>query len=366
MNGGLPGSGRAPRPRPRPLVAVTPGDPAGVGPELACLALLGPDGPGLYAACRPLVLADPRILERAYRACLTAGRLRAPAGAQAPGAALPFRLVEDPATGGYTCGTVDVLPAGRCDPAEAPWGRVAAAAGRAAADALRRACDLALAGAVDALATGPIHKVALRAAGIPHLGHTELLAAWTGAARPETVFRVPRPGGGPPWFIFFLTRHVPLAEAVGSLTVEGVVAGIASAAAGLRRLSRGSGARLALAALNPHAGEDGLLGHEERDVLEPAVARARAQGIAVDGPVPADAVFPQAAAGRFDGVLALYHDQGHIAAKAFDLYGTVSLTLGLPFLRTSVDHGTAFDLAGTGRANPRSLVEAIRAAATCV
>lgn len=367
----------------RPLVAVTPGDPAGIGPEIACLALLGPDAPALYAACRPLVLADPRILARAHAACVGAGRLRAGEGTCSAGEPPPFRVVEAPAAGGYEAGRVDVLPAGACDPADAPWGRVSAAAGRAAAGALRRACDLALAAGVDALATGPIHKVSLRAAGVPHIGHTEMLAEWTGSGRPETVFRVPRPGGAPPWFIFFLTRHVPLLAAITGLTAAGAEAGILRAAEALERLTRGAGGRgaggrgaggrgaatrLAVAALNPHAGEDGLLGTEDRDILAPAVKRARASpawaaGVAVEGPVPADAVFHLAASGRCDGVLALYHDQGHIAAKTADFYGTVSLTLGLPFLRTSVDHGTAFDIAGTGRADPRSLVEAIRAAA---
>ena len=223
-------------------------------------------------------------------------------------------------------------------------------------ESIRVAIDLALAGEVDAVATAPVNKEAFRAAGVSQIGHTEIFGERTATPDPLTLFEVKG------LRIFFLTRHLSLAEAIRRITAERTLDVLRRAAAALRTLGVPS-PRLAVAALNPHGGEHGLFGDEEERALVPAVSAARAEGIDAHGPLPADSVFWHAAQGRFDAVLSLYHDQGHIAAKMYDFGRTVSITCGLPFLRTSVDHGTAFDIAGTGRASEVSMVEAVRAAA---
>jgi 4-hydroxythreonine-4-phosphate dehydrogenase len=209
--------------------------------------------------------------------------------------------------------------------------------------------------------TGPINKEAAKAGGLKHPGHTELLADLLGAD-PDDVFTMFVVGK---LRIFFLTRHLSLRDAIDALTEERVHNGIVRVDELLGDLGVDE-PRVALAALNPHAGEGGMMGDEEIRVLRPAVERAREAGVDVAGPVPADAVFHQGHEGRFDGVIALYHDQGHIASKTLDFFGTVSATLGLPVIRTSVDHGTAFDLAGRFEADARGQVNALRVAAELV
>lgn len=317
----------------RPLVAVTLGDPAGIGPEIVVKALTDPE---VYRVLRPVVIGDRGAVERA-RALVP----DAPA----------VRMVADPAEGAYAPGTLDLVDLANV-PADLPLGRVQAAAGRAAYQFIERAVAWALAGKVDAVATAPIHKEALRAAGVPHIGHTEIFAELTGSPEPLTMFEVAGIR------IFFLTRHVPLRDALDLIRKDRIVATARAALAHLRALGLAE-PRLAVAALNPHAGDGGLLGREEIDEIAPAVEALRREGHRVAGPVPADSVFHLARQGAFDAVLSLYHDQGHIAAKSMDFEGTVSVTLGLPFIRTSVDHGTAFDIAGTGKANAVSMKRAI-------
>ena len=249
-------------------------------------------------------------------------------------------------------GTVDLIEAGTLS--EARFGEIDAEHGRAALDAIEKACSLD----VDGLVTGPINKEAARAGGLKFPGHTELLANLLGAD-PDGVFTMFVVGK---LRIFFLTRHLSLRDAIDALTVEKVHDGIVRVDGLLRELGV-EDPHVALAALNPHAGEGGMMGDEEIKVLRPAVEKARGDGIDVSGPVPADAVFHQGHEGRFDGVIALYHDQGHIASKTLDFFGTVSATLGLPVVRTSVDHGTAFDLAGTWKADARGQVNALRVGA---
>jgi len=209
-----------------------------------------------------------------------------------------------------------------------------------------------LAGRADALATAPINKEALWRAGYRYLGHTEMLGALTGSPDPLTMFAVRN------MRIFFLTRHMSLREAVAEVKRDRLAAILPRIVGELRTLGFDR-PRIAVAALNPHAGEGGALGKEDLEEIAPAVQDARGQGWQVDGPVPADAVFAQALDGRYDAVLALYHDQGHIAAKTLDFHGAVSVTLALPFIRTSVDHGTAFDIAGKGLARAESMAAAI-------
>lgn len=325
-------------PRERPVVALTLGDPASVGPEIVAKALASG---GLHELCVPVVVGDPRFLERALG---TTGVSLAVVPVPRPGAATgaPGRAE-----------VVEVAAEGRDAIA---WGRIQAAAGRAAFESIRVSIELALAGEVDAVATAPVNKEAFRAAGVTQIGHTEIFGELTGTAEPLTLFEVKG------LRVFFLTRHLPLAEAIRRITVARTLDALRRCDAALRTLGVAA-PRIAVAALNPHGGEHGLFGDEEERELVPAVAAAREAGLDVRGPHPADSVFWHAAEGRFDAVLSLYHDQGHIAAKMYDFERTVSITCGLPFLRTSVDHGTAFDIAGTGRASAVSMVEAVRAAA---
>ncbi|HSH70699.1 MAG TPA: 4-hydroxythreonine-4-phosphate dehydrogenase PdxA, partial [Deferrisomatales bacterium] len=233
------------------------------------------------------------------------------------------------------------------------WGRPSVASGRVAAEAVERAADLALAGAVDAVVTAPLTKTGLAAAGRPYPGHTELLQARCGGRATMML-------AGSRLRVLLVTTHLPLAAVPAAVTGEAVLATVRAAQRGLEDdLGIGS-PRLAVAALNPHAGEGGVLGNEEMTVLAPALDRARAEGIDVAGPLPADSLFYHAAEGAFDAVVAMYHDQGLVPLKLLHFHDGVNVTLGLPIVRTSPDHGTAFDLAGRGIARADSFVEALR------
>lgn len=236
------------------------------------------------------------------------------------------------------------------------FGEVQAAAGRAAYQFIVTVFNLANSGQVAAIATTPINKEAIKAAGIDCIGHTEMLAVLTNTADPLTMFQVHN------LRVFFLTRHVSLRKACDLVTRERLLDYITRCLRALKMLGIESGS-LAVAGLNPHNGEHGLFGDEEVQEVEPAIRAAREIGLKVTGPVPGDSVFHQALTGKYDAVLSLYHDQGHIATKTLDFERTISLTIGMPFLRTSVDHGTAFDIAGKGIAGSVSMEEAIRLAA---
>lgn len=322
----------------RPLIGITMGDPASIGPEIVVKSLAEP---GIYEACRPLVIGDAGVLGRALQSC---------------GLSLELRQVSGPQEGRYTIGTIDVVDLANVDLQSLQWGKIQAQAGRAASEYIFRSIELAKAGHLDAVATAPVNKEALKAAEVPFIGHTEMFGDLTGVSDPLTMFETLS------LRIFFLTRHVSLAKACTLVTKERVLSYLSRCAEALNRLGV-EAPRIAVAALNPHAGEHGLFGDEDDREIRPAVAEARSQGMAVFGPVPADSVFHFAARGSYDAVLSLYHDQGHIAAKMLDFERTVSITNGLPFLRTSVDHGTAFDIAGSGKASAVSMVEAIAAAA---
>jgi 4-hydroxythreonine-4-phosphate dehydrogenase len=322
----------------RPTLAVTMGDPAGIGPEIAVKALLDRK---VREACRPFVIGDLRVLEQAATFCGLEAR---------------FHVTSDAASLADAAGTIDVMDLNLVDPAKLRIGAVQPLGGEAAFAYVRRSAELAMARAVAGVVTAPINKESLQAAGVPFIGHTEMYAHLTGAREEMTMFAILE------LRIFFLTRHVSLAEACRLVTRERVLAGIDKSLRALHQLGHAD-PHLAVAGLNPHAGDGGLFGREDIDEIAPAVAEAAARGWRVSGPLPADSVFHLARLGRFDAVLSLYHDQGHIAAKMMDFERTVSVTLGLPILRTSVDHGTAFDVAGTGRASAVSLIEAIRVAA---
>ena len=322
----------------RPVLAATMGDPAGIGPEITVRALLSPE---VRAASRSFAIGDARVLERALAACGLTARLH---------------HITKPAELADRDGVIDVLHVDCADPAALRMGEVQPLGGQAAYAVIRRSIELAMDGSVDGVVTAPINKESLQAAKIPFIGHTEMFAEHTGAREEMTMFTISG------LKIFFLTRHVSLIEACRQMTQDRVAKGIDKCVKALRQLGL-ERPHLAVAALNPHGGEDGLFGREEIEAIKPAIAAARAQGMHVSGPVPADSVFHLAKIGRYDAVLSLYHDQGHIAAKMLDFERTVSVTLGLPILRTSVDHGTAFDIAGTGKASAVSMIEAIKVAA---
>jgi 4-hydroxythreonine-4-phosphate dehydrogenase len=315
------------------------GDPAGVGPEIVTAAIGAP----LTAKETVVVVGNEAILRRACGIMKVSPEIRRLSGtgnirAEAIPGILNLFEVDDSAVSSFECG------------------KVQAACGRAAYNCIEKAVALAMAGEVDAVATTPINKEALRAANVPFIGHTEMFASMTNTPDPLTMFQVHD------LRVFFLTRHLSLANACKAVTKERLVDYIRRCIVALRQLGLDN-ASLAVAGLNPHSGEHGLFGDEEVRVIEPAVTESRAAGLNVVGPKPADSVFHFAMEGAWDAVLSLYHDQGHIATKMVDFNRTISLTLGMPILRTSVDHGTAFDIAGSGRVNPVSMVEAIRLAA---
>lgn len=320
----------------RPIVGITMGDPCGVGPEIIAKALGSPE---VYLCCKPLVIGDREVMERALRICRVDSRVR---------------VADAPGQGQYTFGAIDLLEDGAPGSREFQFGRIQAEGGMAAYRYVTKAAQLAVAGEIEAVATAPIHKESLHAAHVPYIGHTEIFSAVTGAKDPLTMFEVRN------LRIFFLSRHVSLHKACELVKGPRVRDYIIRCGDALKSI--GIVGTLAVAGLNPHCGEHGLLGDEEVEHLEPAVREARSMGCDAIGPIAADSVFHLALKNGYAAVLAMYHDQGHIAAKTLDFERTISLTLGLPFLRTSVDHGTAFDIAGSGKANAVSMVEAIKAA----
>jgi 4-hydroxythreonine-4-phosphate dehydrogenase len=325
----------------KPIVVITMGDPAGVGPEVAAKALARED---VWACCRPLLVGDARVMARAV---------------ELVGAALIPRAIGQVSEANFDSAAPDVLDMGNVDVDALEWGQVSAAAGRASVDYIEKATGLAQTGQVDAIATGPINKAALKAAGVPFIGHTELLAALTGENRVTTMLATPG------LRVVHVTRHVPVAEVARQITRENVLETTRLTDVGLKQMGLPA-PRLAVAALNPHGGDDGLMGREELDAIGPAVEAARAEGIDAHGPIPADSVFFRAIRGEFDAVVAMYHDQGHIPIKTHGFERSVTVTLGLPIVRTSVDHGTAFDIAWQGVAREESMVEAICLAAQLV
>jgi 4-hydroxythreonine-4-phosphate dehydrogenase len=282
----------------RPRIAITVGDPAGIGPEIARKTA---ENPGVRAACEPVLYGPPSS------AHFTPGVLSADAG-------------------------------------------------RAAYDAIVAAVRDAVAGEVDAIATAPVNKLAFSRAGLSWKGHTDLLAHLTGAPRVAMMF------WSEPLKVILATVHVPLADVPQALTSDHLEGIIDLAAQGLPMFGVGS-PRIAMAGLNPHAGEESLMGTEEQRVLRPVVDAARRRGIDISGPYPGDTIFLRASRGEFDAVIACYHDQGLIPVKLLAFGTAVNVTLGLPIVRTSVDHGTAFDIAGKGVADPSSLIAATLLAA---
>jgi 4-hydroxythreonine-4-phosphate dehydrogenase len=333
-----------------PIVALTLGDVAGVGPEVAARAW---SEPALHAGARPLVVGQAAVLERA--AALVGCRAR-------------IVRIDDPEQAEPTPDVLPCLDVPVGDLSEIAPGRVDARAGRAAYAFLDAAIDLAMAGRVDAITTLPLNKEALRAAGVPHPGHTEILAERCGAPEHAMMLYVAPPvaRGEAGLGVVHATLHVALREALELLDEARVRRAIRLADRALRPLTGGRPPRIGVAGLNPHAGEHGLFGDEEQRYIGPAVLRAREAGLDAHGPIAADALFRRAFDGGFDAVVALYHDQGHVALKTRAFREAVNVTVGLPIMRTSVAHGTAYDIAGRGVADPGNLVEAVRVAARLV
>lgn len=322
----------------RPVIAVTPGDPAGIGPEIVLGALGDED---VYEKCIPVIIGHAGVLRRCSEASgISAGEIVAidsPRKAKGEHGTIEIIHVETP-------GMQDIVP-----------GELSADAGAASDAFVRRACELAISSQIDAICTAPINKEALRLAGVTHIGHTEMLESYLGAENPLTLFITEN------MRIFFLSRHLSLRQAIDYITTDRVYDFIKRVHSAMTDFGF-KNPSIGLAALNPHASDGGQFGDEEALYLTPAARRAREEGINVTDPIGADSVFAMALEGKFDCVISLYHDQGHIAAKTRDFYGTVTATLGLPVLRTSVDHGTAFDIAWKGIANPVSMKSAILAA----
>lgn len=321
----------------RPLIAITLGDPAGIGPEVAVKALQRDE---LRAEARLFLLGSPTSAAAALRLV---------------GATDELRPVRRPGDVRAEEGTTEVLVVGGFREAMFAMGEHSVVAGEASHVWVEEAARLALAGEVDAIVTAPINKESWQLAGSSDTGHQEVFKRLSGSGHVATMLV----SGN--LRCMHLSTHKTLAEACAHVTRENVLEAIRLTDRHFREWGFAE-PRIGVAALNPHAGDGGLIGSEELTEIGPAVEDARAEGIAATGPVPADSVFPQAIAGRYDVVVVMYHDQGHIAIKVHGFEESISVNLGLPFIRTSVDHGTAFDIAGKGVADETSMVEAITAA----
>jgi 4-hydroxythreonine-4-phosphate dehydrogenase len=333
----------------RPLLGISMGDPGGIGPEICAKAL---DSPSLYDLCRPVVVGDAEVIRDAVRFC---------------GLGLRVRNCHRPWNGVFHHGVIDILDLGNLPLSALRLGRVTAAQGKASFEYVAKVIELALAREIDGTVTAPINKAALNEGGRHYAGHTEIYGDLTqtkdySMMLAEGNFRVTH-----------VSTHVSLREACDRVKTPRVLKVIELTQDALKRINVPR-PRIAVAGLNPHCGEGGLFGTEDDQEIAPAVAAACAAGIRAEGPLPADTLFSKLRGGQYDAVVAMYHDQGHIPTKLMGFHydaksgswgqmAGVNVTLGLPIVRTSVDHGTAFDKAGTGTANPQSMLEAIQLAA---
>lgn len=320
----------------KPIVAVTMGDPAGVGPEIVLKALADP---AIGRLCRPVVFGDLELLQRTRKKL----RIGIQLAQWAPGEIWPR--------------AVAVRSLSSLSPSAAKPGVPSRACGAAVYRYVTEAARAALAGSVDAIATAPLNKKVLHMAGHRYPGHTELFAEIAGARDVRMMLL------GRRLKVVLVTVHLPLMRVAEALTARKIQVTLELADRALKRYFSRSRPRLAVAALNPHAGEEEIFGREEKKIILPAVAAAKRRGVRAFGPFPADSLFYLAARGDYDAVICMFHDQGLIPLKLLDFIGGVALTLGLPFVRTSVDHGTAYDIAGRNKADETSMKEAILLAA---
>lgn len=322
----------------KPLIAVPIGDPAGVGPEIVAKSVASEE---VFEAADCVIVGDKTIIENAIKIV---------------GVDLTVHVISEAEEGDYRKGILNLIDLGNVDMAKFEFGKVNGMCGKAAYEYIAKCIELANKGKVDAVATTPINKESLRAGGINYIGHTEIFGALTETEDPLTMFET----NG--MRVFFLTRHVSLRKMLDMITKDRIIDYVKRCMKALEKLGVTDGT-MAIAGLNPHSGEHGLFGWEEVNEIMPAIEELQAEGYKVVGPIGADSVFHQAAQGRYNSVLSLYHDQGHIATKTLDFEKTIAITNGMPILRTSVDHGTAFDIAGKGIVSAVSMIEAILLAA---
>lgn len=322
----------------RPVTAITMGDPAGIGPEIVVGAMLNK---GLHECCKPFVIGSIAIMERA---------------AKVLGKELKYNKIDDPNQAKYEYGTIDIMETGDYDTDFIKWGKVQKLAGQMAIDWIMKSIELGMAKKIDAVSTAPIHKEAIKLVGVKEPGHTEIYQHQTHSPYALTMFSCHK------LRVFFVSRHMSLVDACHYTTKEVVLENVVNIDKELRKIGI-ENPLIAVAGLNPHNGDHGLFGTEEITDLEPAVKAAQEMGINAVGPCPADSLFHIGKSGKYDAILSLYHDQGHIACKTLDFEKSVTLTFGLPFIRSSVDHGTAFDIAGKGIADEVSLIESTKVVA---
>ena len=322
----------------RPLIAIPMGDPAGIGPEIVLKTVADEE---TQRTARCIVVGSRKVFEYAMNY---------------PGSPrLEINVVKTPEDGKYEPGVLNLIDLDNIDMAQFRVGEVNGMCGKAAYEYIAKSIELANARIVDAVSTTPINKESLRKGGVNFIGHTEIFSALTHTDDPLTLFEVNN------LRVFFLSRHVSLRKACDMVTKDRIIDYVIRCTAALRKLGVTEGT-MAIAGLNPHSGEHGLFGDEEVKEVFPAVEELQKRGYKVAGPIGADSVFSQALHGKYNSVLSLYHDQGHIATKTLDFERTISITAGMPILRTSVDHGTAFDIAGKGIASAVSMKEAVRLA----
>jgi len=314
------------------------GDAAGIGPEVVAKAYISNE---VLRICRPVVIGDARIMEQALKSIKAAKT-----------EVHPIKKVDEAR---FIRGLMDVYDLKNLDPSKVKTGKICAPCGKAAVEYLETAIDLAMDKEIDGITTGPINKEAIHKAGFKYQGHTEILAERTKAKNHAMMFV------SDSLWVMLVTTHLPLAEVSKSLDKKSVLSTIKLANEVTKKL-RQRKPKIGVAGLNPHAGESGIFGKEEEKIIKPAIAEAKKAGIDVKGPFPPDSVFYLASVGMFDIVVAMYHDQGLIPLKLLSFNRSVNVTVGLPIIRTSVDHGTGFDIAGKGWANPGSLIEAIKVA----
>jgi len=331
-----------------PILAITMGDPASIGPEIAVKALLQP---AIHQICRPLLIGDAAVFQQIIQL------LKLPAQVHA---------VNSVADARFNIGSIDVLDLGITDVSALQFGEIAAMCGEASFQAVKKAIELAMAGEVDATVTGPINKKSINEAGHHFAGHTEIYAHYTGTKKYAMLLVEDNIN------VIHVSTHVSLRQACDLVKHDRIVQVIELIVDGLKRLGK-TNLKIGVAGLNPHSGDNGLFGTEDIEEIAPAVATARALGYDVEGPVPPDTMFAKAAMGAYGGVVAMYHDQGHIPFKLsgfkwnaekqqMDSVKGVNITLGLPIIRTSVDHGTAFEIAGKGIASADAMILAIESA----
>ena len=321
----------------KPAIAITMGDPCGIGPEVVVKALADPQ---VYASCRPIVIGNTFAMQQAVK--LT-------------GMPLTINETDDPTSAGENPSVVDVVDIHNLNPEDITVGQISIPCGKAAMEWVSKAGQLALAGIVDGLATAPLNKEAASLAGFQSIGHMELLQELSGAKTVATMLLAKN------LRVVHLTTHRSLRLACDYVKKDRILEFLQLTHDNFIKWGF-TDPRIAAAALNPHGSDGGLLGNEEAEEIAPAVQEARERGINVVGPIPADIVFHQAIQGRYDTVLCMYHDQGHIPVKVYGFEESITANLGLPFVRTSVDHGTAFDIAGKGIADQVSMLESIRLA----